>query len=94
MIQTKILGDAVGIQYQGVQDKSETNNPSSISNGLIVGRFKRGFMGAPFRVNKDNYSAYLGFDAANPDFMAVQDAFRTGINELWIVRVGAPLGKQ
>lgn len=94
MIQTKILGDAVGIQYQGVQDKSETNNPSSISNGLIVGRFKRGFMGAPFRVNKDNYSAYLGFDAANPDFMAVQDAFRTGINELWVVRVGTSLRKK
>lgn len=87
MISSKILGSAVGIQYQGVKDLSETNNPATLTNGLVIGKFKRGF-NKPFRVTKENYQALLGFDPTNPDYLTVEDAFNLGISELWIMRVG------
>ncbi len=88
MIQSKILGAAPGVQYQGNKDLSETNSPSTLTSGLIVGRFKRGMTGAPFTVTNNNYQALLGFDPTNPDYMAVQDAFALGISELQVMRVG------
>ena len=88
MIQSKILGAAAGIQYQGNKDLSETNSPSTLTSGLIVGRFKRGVTGMPFKVTNNNYQALLGFDPNNPDYMAVQDAFALGISELQVMRVG------
>lgn len=93
MIQSKILGSAVGIQYQGVQDLSETSPSSTLTNATVVGRFKRGFTGKPFTVTRDNFQAILGYDPTNPDYLAVEDAFRLGISELQIMRVGATLGK-
>ena len=88
MIQSKILGEAAGIQYQGVKDESEVNQTGGLTTGYFVGRFKRGFMSKPFAVTAANFQALLGYDPSNPDYMAVQDAFALGISELQVMRVG------
>ena len=89
MIQSKILGEAAGIQYQGVKDESELNQSGSITTGYLIGYFKRGFMGKPFTVTKDNFQALLGYDPSNPDYLAVEDAFSRGIPSLQVVRIGS-----
>ena len=88
MIETKILGDAVGVQRQDVIDKSETTPLPSLANGVITGRFKRGRLDKPFKVTASNYKALLGHDPSNPSYLAVEDAFKNGVNELSILRVG------
>ena len=88
MIETKILGDAVGIQRQDVIDNSETTVLPSLANGVITGHFKRGRMDKPFKVTASNYKALLGHDPSNPSYLAVEDAFKNGVNELSILRVG------
>ena len=92
MIETKILGDAVGIQRQDVIDKSETTVLPSLANGVITGHFKRGHMDKPFKVTASNYKALLGHDPSNPSYLAVEDAFKNGINELSILRTGGGIG--
>lgn len=89
MIESKILGEAVGIQYQGEKDLSETTNPSKLTKATFVGRFKRGIMGRPFKVTRDNYQALLGADNNNPDYMAVADTLSSGVPEVTILRIGA-----
>lgn len=93
MIQSKILGEAAGIQYQGVKDNSEVNQPSGLTVGCFVGRFKRGFMGKPFTVTRENFQALLGYYPSNPDYLAVEDVFNRGVPSLQVVRVGSPAGK-
>ena len=88
MIETKILDAAVGIQRQDVIDKSETTVLPSLANGVITGHFKRGRMDKPFKVTAKNYKALLGYDPSNPSYLAVEDAFKNGVNELSILRVG------
>ena len=88
MIETKILGDAVGIQRQDVIDNSETTVLPSLANGVITGHFKRGRMDKPFKVTASNYKALLGYDPSNPSYLAVEDAFKNGVSELSILRVG------
>ena len=89
MIETKILGDAVGVQRQDVIDKSETTVLPSLANGVITGHFKRGRMDKPFKVTASNYKALLGHDPSNPSYLAVEDAFKNGVNELSILRTGS-----
>ena len=89
MIETKILGDAVGVQRQDVIDKSETTVLPSLANGVVTGHFKRGRMDKPFKVTASNYKALLGYDPSNPSYLAVEDAFKNGVNELSILRTGS-----
>ena len=93
MIQSKILGEAAGIQYQGVKDESEVNQTGGLTTGYFVGRFKRGFMGKPFTVTATNFQALLGYDPSNPDYLAVEDVFNRGVPSLQVLRVGSSLGK-
>ncbi len=88
MIESKTLGSAVGIQYQGVIDKSEGTDLPSLANGVIVGKFKRGRMDKPFKVTAKNYQALLGRDPSNPNYLAVEDAFKRGVSEISILRTG------
>lgn len=88
MIETKILGDAVGVQRQDVIDKSETTVLPSLSNGVIAGNFKRGRMDKPFKVTASNYKALLGHDPSNPSYLAVEDCFKQGVSEISVLRVG------
>lgn len=89
MIETSMLGDAVGVQYQGVIDKSESTNLPALSNGVIVGRFKRGIIGRVFTVTSDTYRTLLGHDLSNPSYMAVADVFSRDVSEVKVLRVGA-----
>lgn len=89
MIETKILGDAVGVQRQDVIDKSETTVLPSLANGVIAGHFKRGRMDKPFKVAASSYKALLGYDPSNPSYLAVEDAFKNGVSELSVLRVGS-----
>lgn len=88
MIETKILGDAVGIQRGDVIDNSETTVLPSLANGVMTGHFKRGRQDKPFKVTSSNYRSLLGHDPSNPSYLAVEDAFKRGISELSILRVG------
>ncbi|WP_225739048.1 hypothetical protein [Psychrobacter sp. FME13] len=88
MIESNILGAAVGIQNQGVIDKSEGTALPSTVNGVIAGKFKRGRMDKPFKVTASNYKALLGHDPSNPSYLAVEDAFKRGISEVSILRTG------
>ena len=89
MIQSKILGEAAGVQYQGVKDESEVNQTGGITTGYLVGYFKRGFTGKPFTVTKDNFQALLGYDPSNPDYLAVEDVFNRGVPSLQVLRIGS-----
>ena len=89
MIQSKILGEASGVQYQGVKDESEINQTGGITTGYLVGYFKRGFMGKPFTVTKDNFQALLGYDPSNPDYLAAEDVFNRGVPSLQVLRIGS-----
>ena len=88
MIKSKTLGSAAGIQYQGVIDKSESIGVQSLSNAVIIGRFRRGRMDKPFKVTIDNYKALLGREPSNPSYMAVNDAFERGVSTVYVLRVG------
>lgn len=88
MIESKTLGAAAGIQYQGVIDKSEGTDLPSLANGVMAGHFKRGRMDKPFKVTAKNYKALLGHDPSNPSYLAVEDAFKRGVSEVSILRVG------
>ena len=92
MIETQILGSAVGIQRQKVIDKTESTPLPSLTNGVIIGRFKRGRMDKPFKVTSENYQALLGRDPKNASYLAVEDAFKRGVSEVTIMRVGSTGG--
>ena len=89
MIETKILNTAVGIQRGDVVDKTESTPLPSLTNGVIIGRFKRGRMDKPFKVTSVNYQATLGYEPSNPSYMLVEDAFKRGISEVSVLRVGS-----
>jgi hypothetical protein len=61
----------------------------SLSNGVIIGKFKRGRMDKPFKVTASNYQALLGRDPSNPSYLAVEDCFKRGVSEVSILRVGS-----
>lgn len=88
MIESKTLGSAAGIQYQDVIDKSEGTDLPSLANGVITGRFKRGYTGKVFTVTADSYKTVLGHDPSNPSYMAVVDLFSRGVSEIKILRIG------
>lgn len=89
MIESSVLSEAVGIQYSGSPtDLSETNTQDSMTVGMIVGKFLRGFPYTPFKVNKQNYRALLGHTPQNPAYKAVMDTLSGGVKEVWVVRTG------
>jgi hypothetical protein len=83
----KILGEAVGIQYQGVIDRSGTATANRLTNGLITGRFKRGRTDKPMLIDQTTIRTRLGHEPNNPFYQAVQDALDTGIPSVWVLRV-------
>lgn len=94
MIQDKILDNQVGIAYQGEQDLSETMVNRLMNTGVLIGKFKRGFVGKPFVVLKGNFQRLLGYDPSNDDYKAVEDFFASSRgNSLVIIRTGSPKQK-
>lgn len=87
MTVTKVLQEQSGIQYQGVQDKSEADPRDTLTNVLFTGVFKRGRFDQPFKVTKESLRAKVGFDPSNPDFVAIEDALEDGAPYLWLQRI-------
>ena len=85
---TKILGEAVGIQSQGIVDKTETQTNEGLTSALIVGRFKRGRIDKPMTIHQGNIRGQLGYEPTNIDYQAVQDCLDTGVLSVQVLRVG------
>ena len=83
---TKVLGNEVGIQFDRVKDNTGSTGTAPI-NGMIVGQFKRGRTDKPMIITSANLNATLGYDPDNPDFVAVQDALKTNIPYISVMRV-------
>lgn len=83
---TKVLREQSGIQYQGVQDKSEADTRDTLSNAVFTGIFKRGRFDKPMKVTSGNIRAKLGYDPTNLAYMAVEDCLKTGVPFVWVQR--------
>ena len=83
---TRIIADAVGIQYQGITDQSGSAPASRLVNGLIVGDFGRGRFDQPMFITKDALSQ-LG-DESKPAYQTVADCLDTGVPGVWVMRLG------
>ena len=83
----KLLGEAVGIQFTGTRDETGTNPILGLTDGLIVGQFRRGRMDKPMRITKQNIRAELGYDKESVFYQAVQAAL-VQFPFVWVLRVG------
>ncbi|MGK7251000.1 hypothetical protein ACSNOU_18270 [Acinetobacter oleivorans] len=83
---TKVLREQSGIQYQGVQDKSEADPRDTLSNTVFMGTFKRGRFDKPFKVTTNNIRSKLGYDPQNLTYMAIEDCLRAGAPYAWVLR--------
>ncbi|WP_235985090.1 hypothetical protein [Acinetobacter baretiae] len=83
---TKILGEAVGIQWQGVQDRTQ-GQPSSNGVPLLVGSFKRGRIDKPMIIHNGNIKSELGYEPNNADYIAVQSMLDLGVPSVNVLRV-------
>ncbi|WIH76090.1 hypothetical protein [Acinetobacter baumannii] len=87
MTVTKVLQEQTGIQYQGVQDKSETDPRDTLSNAIFTGVFKRGRFDKPVKITSSNIRAKLGYDPSNLTYMAIEDCLKTGTPFVWVQRI-------
>jgi len=85
---TKILGEAVGIQSQGVVDKTEAQTNEGLTSAVIVGRFLRGRTDKPMTIHQGNIRGQLGYEPNNLDYIAVQDCLDTGVPNIQVLRIG------
>ncbi|WP_228285140.1 hypothetical protein [Acinetobacter rathckeae] len=83
---TKVLGEAVGIQWQGVQDRTQ-GQPSSNGVPLLVGSFKRGRTDQPMIIHNGNIKSELGYEPNNADYIAVQSMLDLGVPSVNVLRV-------
>jgi hypothetical protein len=88
MIRTSVLGEAVGIQWSGLTDNSETSSQTGLGYPLIVGQFKRGRTDQPMTVTSGNIKALLGYDPTNKDYIAVQAYLDTKVPSVQVLRIG------
>ena len=82
----KLLGEAVGIQFTGTRDETGTNPILGLTDGLIVGRFRRGRTDKPMRITQQNIRAELGYDKESVFYQAVQAALDQ-FPFVWVLRV-------
>lgn len=81
---TPILGEAVGIQYQGITDQSESAPATRLANGVIVGDFSRGRTDRPMLIDRDSL-VRLG-DETKAAYQVVADCLSTGVPSVWVMR--------
>ncbi|OJU54256.1 MAG: hypothetical protein BGN93_02395 [Acinetobacter sp. 39-4] len=84
---TKILGEGVGIQSQGIVDQTETQTNEGLTSALIIGRFMRGRVDKPMTIHQGNIRGQLGYEPNNTDYIAVQDCLDTGVPSVRVLRV-------
>ncbi|MDH0032922.1 hypothetical protein N5D06_12005 [Acinetobacter sp. GD03873] len=85
---TKMLGEAVGIQSQGVLDQTETQTNLGLTSAIIIGQFKRGRVDRPMTIHNANIRGQLGHEPNNPYYNAVQDCLDTGVPSVQVLRIG------
>ncbi|SDB86947.1 hypothetical protein [Acinetobacter boissieri] len=83
---TKVLGEAVGIQWQGVQDHTQ-GQPSSNGVPLLIGSFKRGRIDKPMIIHNGNIRSELGYEPDRSDYLAVQSMLDMGVPNVNVLRV-------
>lgn len=87
MFTVTVLGEAVGIQHQGITDRSGTGSAANgLGNAVFVGQFKRGRVDRPMLISASTIRARLGFEPNNPDYQAVQDCVDK-VPSVWVMRV-------
>ena len=84
---TKILGEAVGVQWQGVTDNTETTTAPGLTQAIVIGRFKRGEVGRPMMIHQSNIRGQLGHEPNNADYIAVQACLDAGVPSVQVLRV-------
>lgn len=85
---TTILGEEVGVQYQGVQDKTNIGQYGNQSNLLmIVENIPRGLTDKVMTITGENMTAKLGQQKDNLYLQAVGDALNTGVPSVMVLRV-------
>lgn len=85
---TTILGEEVGVQYQGVQDKTNVQQYGNQSNLLmILGSTPRGLTDKVMTITGENMVAKLGRQKDNLYLQAVGDALNTGVPSVMVLRV-------
>lgn len=82
------IDSAVGIQHQGITDKSGSDTVLRLTNGLIIGDFGRGRVDQPMFITKDTLSR-LG-DESKPAYQTVADCLDTGVPSVWVLRIAPP----
>lgn len=90
MFPLSVLGEAVGIEYQGITDHSGAGTSANgLNNAVFVGRFRRGRTDRPMLIAQDTIKARLGYDPDNPDYQAVQDCIDV-VGRVWVLRAANP----
>ena len=91
MTTSSYLGGQSGVQYNGIETDDGGYPKFNLQNALLVGEFKRGPFHKPFKVTKETMEAQLSYDYANPYYIALEDAFKTGAEYVWVMRTINPL---
>lgn len=63
-----VLGQAVGMQWRGIVDHTETQSIGTLTQPLIIGKFKRGVLNSVMTVTQANIKALLGYTPENPHY--------------------------
>ncbi|WP_151765800.1 hypothetical protein [Acinetobacter colistiniresistens] len=89
---TTQLDDESGIQYQGVQDKTDINQIGNMANMLmLVEDIPRGRLDGSMTITKANKTAMLGQEKGNLYLQAVDDALDQNVPSIQVLRVNAEI---
>ncbi|WP_151765789.1 leucine-rich repeat domain-containing protein [Acinetobacter colistiniresistens] len=90
---TTHLDDESGIQYQGVQDKTDINQLGNLANMLmLVEDVPRGRLDGYMTITKANKTAMLGQEKGNLYLQAVDDALDQNVPSIQVLRVNSGNG--
>lgn len=76
-----------GVQYSQSNLQEDEESIEGLDRYLFAGEFKRGRFDIPFKVTKNTMASILGQDSKNPYYIALEDAFETGAEEIWVMRL-------
>ncbi|WP_417212042.1 hypothetical protein [Acinetobacter venetianus] len=90
---TTQLGDESGIQYRGVEDKTNINQIGNMANMLmLVEDVPRGRLDQAMTITQENKDALLGKEKGNLYLQAVEDALNTGVPSIQVMRIKSSSG--
>ncbi|WP_151765799.1 hypothetical protein [Acinetobacter colistiniresistens] len=90
---TTQLDDESGIQYHGVEDKTNINQIGNMANMLmLVEDVPRGRLDGSMTITKANKTAYLGQEKDNLYLQAVDDALDQNVPSIQVLRVSGSSG--